>query len=270
MRVICRAKARFLFFSQALALIEQLQMITLQLEGQQVMDIEALQTRFESAYPQDILKWAADTYGDELAVVTSFGPTGIVTLHMLSEIAPDTTVITLDTGLLFPETYELINQVEERFNLNLICVTPKLNVAQQALEYGDALWERNPEQCCQLRKAIPLGEALNGHAAWIAGVRRDQSPQRALTPIISRDKRYGRLKISPLATWTEDMVWGYIRAYELPYNKLHNEGYPSIGCFTCTKAVDGNSYSRAGRWAAIEGKTECGIHVALPGEVGAQ
>jgi len=124
--------------------------------------IEALSSQLEDASPQEILRWATETYGDKLAVVTSFQITGIVTLHMLQDIAPHTPVLTLDTGYLFPETYDLINTLEDQFNLNLTRVTPRQTVAQQARDYGDRLWERNPDRCCHLRKTIPLRDALDG------------------------------------------------------------------------------------------------------------
>ncbi len=227
----------------------------------QEIELGRLQETFEQAYPEEILRWAEATFRSKLAVVTSFGPTGIVTLHMISQIAPETPVLTLDTGLLFAETYDLMKEVEERLGLKVIGVRPELTVEEQAARHGDALWERDPDKCCYVRKTVPLGKALDGYAAWIAGIRRDQSPQRALTPIIARDLRYGLLKINPLATWTEEMVWTYIHAHELPYNRLHDQGYPSIGCRTCTRAVLGEGYSREGRWGQ-SAKTECGIHLA--------
>ncbi|HLY27146.1 MAG TPA: phosphoadenylyl-sulfate reductase [Aggregatilineales bacterium] len=225
-------------------------------------DLHNLNANFESAYPQDVLRWAADTFGLKLATVTSFQPTGIVTLHMLSEIAPETPVLTLDTGLLFPETYALMDELEARLNLRLIRVRPEQTVDEQASQYGAALWERNPDRCCELRKVVPLDRALVGYDAWITGLRRDQSKGRAETPIVSWDRKYQKVKLSPLATWTEDMIWTYIQAYELPYNELHDRGYPSIGCYPCTQAVAPDATdARAGRWAAST-KTECGIHVA--------
>jgi len=232
------------------------------------IEIAALQRRFEEAYPQDVLRWATETYGQGLAVVTSFGPTGIVTLHMLSEIAPDTPVLTLDTGLLFPETYALMDEIEGRLGLNLIRVKPELTLNEQATQHGSALWESNPDLCCNLRKTVPLGKALDGYAAWISGLRRDQSSQRASTPIIALQAKYNRIKLNPLANWTEEMVWTYIRAYDLPYNSLHDQGYPSIGCLTCTRTTEGDGYSRNGRWSN-SGKTECGIHLdpVGPGEI---
>jgi phosphoadenosine phosphosulfate reductase len=228
-----------------------------------VHDLEALNTEFESAYPQDVLRFAAETYGEGLVVVTSFQPTGIVTLHMLSEIAPDTTVLTLDTGLLFPETYALMDELEARLGLNVIRIRPAQTVAQQNDTYGTELWDREPDTCCNLRKTVPLNRALEGYTAWITGLRRDQSAGRKVTPIISWDSKYEKVKLSPFATWTEEMVWTYLHAHDLPYNKLHDQNYPSIGCFPCTHPVAPDAADkRAGRWTKHE-KTECGIHITI-------
>ncbi|MBZ0299017.1 MAG: phosphoadenylyl-sulfate reductase [Anaerolineae bacterium] len=223
--------------------------------------IAHLQHDFESAHPQDILQWATQQFGDSLAVVTSFQPTGIVTLHMLSEMAPHTAIITLDTEFLFPETYALIDRVESLFNLNLIRVRPELTIDQQAAAYGDKLWVRNPDQCCHMRKTLPLKDALVGYSAWVTGVRRDQSSRRSSTAIINWDSRYNLVKLCPFANWTEDMVWTYIQAHDLPYNELHDRGYPSIGCLHCTQAVTDGADPRSGRWAMHQ-KTECGIHIS--------
>jgi phosphoadenosine phosphosulfate reductase len=225
-------------------------------------DVTALQQRFEKAYPQDILRWAAQIYGQKLVVVTSFQPTGIVTLHMLSEIAPDTPVVTIDTGLLFPETYALMDELEARLNLKIIRAQSEITVEHQEQLYGDKLWERQPDFCCHLRKTKVLQSTLLNYDAWITGLRRDQSNERADVPIISEDRRFGLMKLSPFATWTEDMIWTYINAYELPYNPLHEQGYPSIGCFPCTQPVLEGQDQRSGRWAN-RAKTECGIHVQL-------
>jgi len=223
-------------------------------------ELQRLNAEFETATPNTILRWAAQTYGSKLAVVTSFQPTGIVTLHILSQIAPATPVLTLDTELLFPETYTLMDDLEKRLNLKLIRVKPALSVEQQAQQYGAALWERDPDACCQIRKVAPLGPALSHYDAWITGLRRDQSG-RASTPIVSWDKKYQKVKICPFANWTEDLMWLYINGHELPYNALHDRGYPSIGCNTptCTQpATEGSE--RSGRWVNSQ-KTECGIHV---------
>ncbi len=228
-------------------------------------DLEELNREFDSWHPQQILRWAVEEYGQELAVVTSFQPAGIATLHMLHELHTPVTVLTLDTGLLFPETYALIDEVEALFNLNLVRVRPALTVQEQEWEYGAELWKRTPDTCCQLRKVTPLGPALAGFDAWITGLRRDQ-PGRAKTPIIGWDSKYQKVKLSPCANWTEEMIWMYIDVHELPYNPLHDQGYPSIGCntLTCTQPVFDNEDSRSGRWINHTNKTECGIHMTLP------
>ncbi len=225
--------------------------------------IEALAQGLESASPQDILRWSCAAFGRRLAIVTSFQITGIATLHMLQAIAPRTPVLTLDTGLLFPETLDLITQLETRFELDLRRVKPRQTLKQQARDYGDRLWERNPDRCCHIRKTIPLREALHGFEAWVAGLRRDQSEARAHTPVVSRDRRNGLIKIAPFANWTGAQVWDYIHAHDLPYNALHDQGYPSIGCWTCTHPALTKDDSRGGRWARHD-KTECGIHMPAP------
>lgn len=227
-------------------------------------EIEYLQSQFENAHPQDILRWAIEAYGKQLVVVTSFQATGIVTLHMMKEITDNFQVITLDTGLLFPTSYQLIADIEQLLDISVQRIQPQLSLPKQAREYGSLLWETDPNQCCHLRKTLPLHDALQDYDAWITGIRRDQSSTRAQTPIITWDERNGLVKLAPFATWTEEMIWTYIEAYELPSNPLHQQGYPSIGCYTCTLAAKGNDM-RSGRWAGTT-KTECGIHFDLLAE----
>lgn len=224
-------------------------------------ELKHYQTELDTAYPQDILKWAHERYGDKLVVVTSFQITGIVTLHMLRQITDNVQVMTLDTGLLFPETYQLIDDVESALDITVQRIKPTLSLPTQAREHGSLLWETNPNQCCNLRKTIPLHDALQPYSAWVTGLRRDQSPTRANTPVIDWDTRNDMLKVMPFATWTEDMLWTYLNAHDLPYNPLHDRGYPSIGCYTCTLSGKG----RDGRWSNTA-KTECGIHVPLVSE----
>lgn len=221
-------------------------------------EIEALQTQFETASPQAILQWSATHFGPNIVTVTSFQPTGIATLHMLQTIAPHMPILTLDTDLLFPETYALINTLERRFDLRLQRVKAAITLEEQARLYGENLWQHDPDLCCDLRKVQPLNAALRPYAAWITGLRRDQSARRAQTPIISWDPRHAMLKLCPFANWTASMVCGYLHAHDLPYNPLHDHGYPSIGCFPCTAPVTEGD-TRSGRWAA-HAKTECGIH----------
>lgn len=221
-------------------------------------ELTAIQDTLETATPQHVLHWAAQTFGDGLAVVTSFQITGIATLHMLHAIAPKTVVLTLDTGLLFDETYDLIAEVQRRCNPNLRILRPELDVGQQAEHYGPALWQRDPDACCNMRKTMPLQHALGGFDAWLTGLRRDQSPARAQTPVVGWSNRYNAYKICPFANWTNEMVWNYIQAHDLPYNTLYDDGYQSIGCWPCTKRSTADN-PRAGRWANTD-KTECGIH----------
>ena len=223
-------------------------------------NIPQWQTQLEPQPPQAILRHAVAQFGERLAVVTSFQITGVVTLHMLQAIAPRVRVYTLDTGLLFPETYTLMDALEQRWNLNLIRVQPEQSVAQQAEQHGDALWERNADLCCHLRKVVPLRDVLTDCDAWISGVRRDQSLTRAQTPIVKWDECNEMVKYNPFATWTDEMLWTYIHVHDLPYNDLYDQGYPSIGCAPCTQSVQNAQDGRAGRWVN-QTKTECGIHV---------
>jgi phosphoadenosine phosphosulfate reductase len=210
----------------------------------------AFMDNHEFTSPQDVLRWTVDTYGSKLAITTSFQPSGIVILHMLQPIAPHIDVLTIDTGLLFPETYRLMDEVEAKFHLNLLRIRPKT----------EPIWQDDPDLCCHLRKVLPLGEALQGYDAWVVGLRRDQSSNRSQTPVVQRDKKYGKIKIAPLATWMEAMVWTYIHAHNLPYNPLHDQSYPSIGCFPCTQPVAPDADDRrTGRWSNLA-KNECGIH----------
>jgi phosphoadenosine phosphosulfate reductase len=224
--------------------------------------LPALNEKFEQAYPQAVLRWAVETFGDKLAVVTSFQPTGIVTLHMLQDIAPQVPVLTLDTGLLFDETCTLIDTLEEQLALNLHRIQPEYTVEEQAEKFGPRLWEHDSDACCHMRKVLPLKQALKGYQAWFTGLRRDQSARRANTPIVEWDERNEQFKIAPFATWTEEMIWTYMQTYELPYNELHDRNYPSIGCWPCTRPVDPDSGDkRGGRWTGSS-KTECGIHTS--------
>jgi len=224
-------------------------------------EIDQLNQQFERESPKALLRWALNIFGESLAIVTSFQPTGMVILSMLDELKARPAVFTIDTGLLFPETYAVMDEAEKRFNLNLVRVQPKMSVAHQSQRYGDKLWQTDTEHCCQIRKVEPLDEALQGYGAWVSGLRRDQ-PGRASTPLIKWDNKHKMVKLSPLALWDEATVWAYVNGYELPYNALHDQGYASIGCRpeTCTQASANGGDSRSGRWVNT-GKTECGIHL---------
>ncbi|WLR60551.1 phosphoadenylyl-sulfate reductase [Guptibacillus hwajinpoensis] len=209
----------------------------------------------------EVLEWAYQIYQDDIVYACSFGVEGVVLIDLISRINQNAKIVFLDTGLHFDETYELINKVKAKYpSLNIKLKQPKESVAEQALSKGDALWERDPGKCCNLRKVIPLHEELDHVSAWISGLRREQSPLRQKTNYFNRDDKFQAIKVCPLIHWTWKDVWRYVYEKDLPYNPLHDKGYPSIGCAVCTERVLEGSDSRAGRWANQE-KTECGLHL---------
>lgn len=208
----------------------------------------------------DVLAWAFDEYREDIVYACSFGAEGVVLIDLISGIKPDAKVVFLDTGLHFEETYTLIDKVRERYpQLDLEMATPKLTVEEQADEYGDKLWQRDPNLCCAMRKTEPLKRALKGKKAWISGLRREQSPTRKNTPFIHIDKKFQLVKICPLIYWSWDDILEYIDENEIPYNELHDNGYPSIGCAPCTQPAKNPEDMRSGRWSGFT-KTECGLH----------
>jgi phosphoadenosine phosphosulfate reductase len=207
------------------------------------------------------LRWAVDEFGPTLAVACSFGGvTGMAVLDMLVGIDPSIPVYYLDTGLLFPETYEHIATAAAYYGITPIAVKPALALSEQAYEHGPALWERDPDRCCALRKVAPQHEFLRHYRAWVTGIRRDQTSSRESVDQVGYDEKFGLVKISPFANWTEGQVWEYVRERGVPYNPLHDRGYPSVGCAPCTRAVRSGEDARAGRWSGTL-KTECGLHV---------
>jgi phosphoadenosine phosphosulfate reductase len=221
-------------------------------------ELEALSRAFETSSPQDIVRWAVDTFGDGLSVGASFGgASGMAILHMAASLKPNVHVFVLDTDYLFEETHENMRQSVPALGLeNVNVYKSKLTHEEQAREYGSALWMRDPDLCCELRKIEPNRRALEGKTAWISGLRRDQSESRGTTPILSWNQKFGVVKINPLANWDEKQTWAYILENKIPYNPLLDHGYSSIGCYNCTVAgVQG----RAGRWQGFD-KDECGLH----------
>ena len=215
--------------------------------------------RFEEAEPEAVLRWALETYAPRICLACSFGAEDMVLLHMGARLRPGLDVFYLDTGLLFDETYRLIEQVAAAYPVRILRVQPELSLDQQARRFGEALWTREPDRCCALRKVDPLRRFLQGYRAWITGVRRQQSPSRARARAVEWDGRFGLVKVNPLVRWSRDDVWRYIREHGVPYNPLHDRGYPSIGCRPCTTAVRPGEDERAGRWRGWA-KTECGLH----------
>lgn len=226
---------------------------------QQISDTFPIEDETKGA--RSVLEWAYGAYqSEEIVYASSFGAEAIVLIDLIQQIKADARIVFLDTGLHFPETYEVIDKIEARFpSLRIERKQPKLSLDEQAEQYGSALWKRDPNQCCTIRKVIPLRETLTGKQAWISGLRREQSPSRASTEFLNKDDKFRNIKICPLIHWTWDEVWSYIRGNELPYNTLHDHQYPSIGCFPCTQPAAADGDSRAGRWVG-SGKTECGLH----------
>ena len=210
---------------------------------------------FEDATAEEVLAYAVREWHPRLAVACSFQKEASVIVDLIKRIEPRARVFTLDTGLLFAETHDVWSAVEQRYGTP-VEVYRGMSLEAQARRHGDELWVRDPDRCCEIRKVGPLDEALSTLDAWVSGLRRDQSPERAGTPKLGWDERHGKWKLNPLADWSERDVWKYIAEHDLPYHALHDRGYGSIGCTHCTRPGDG----RSGRWAGTE-KDECGIHL---------
>jgi phosphoadenosine phosphosulfate reductase len=218
-----------------------------------------LSAEMEGRQPQDILRWAVGEFQPGLTLACSFGgPTGMALLDMVMRIDPSVEVFYLDTDFLFPETYHLRDVCEQKYGFNLIGYKSLLTPDAQAEQHGAELWTRDPDLCCDLRKVEPNQRALEGKTAWVSGMRRDQSKTRAHVAIVDWDEKFGLVKLNPLAAWDEKQVWSYIMANGVPYNELHDRGYPSVGCTNCTRPVRPGDDPRSGRWAGFD-KEECGI-----------
>lgn len=217
---------------------------------------------FETKPPQDVVAAAIERYRGKIVLACSFGAEDVVLVDMVQRVDPSVPLFYLDTEFLFPDTYATRDRVIERYGLKpaqVVQMKSLLTPQQQAEEHGDALWSREPDRCCQLRKVEPLTRVLRGYDAWITGIRRDQAPSRANAGLIEWDEKFRLVKINPLARWTWADVWTYIKVYEVPYNPLHDQNYPSIGCTHCTVPVAPGDDPRAGRWKNFA-KTECGLH----------
>ena len=208
---------------------------------------------------ETVLRWALQKFGRDVALATGFGAEGCVLIRMLAEIDTNARIFYLDTDLLFPETYELIKKLEARYGVHFEQRTSRLSLAEQAASYGERLWEREPDVCCQLRKVDPLREILSGLKAWITAIRREQTPARAGARVVEQDRKFDLIKINPLAAWSRRDVWRYLKEHDVPYNELYDRGYRSIGCQPCTTLVQIGEEERAGRWRGTA-KTECGLH----------
>jgi phosphoadenosine phosphosulfate reductase len=221
-------------------------------------DLHALDQKFETSDPRDIVAWAVETFSDGLSVGASFGgASGMAILHMTAQLKPNVHVFVLDTDYLFEETQETMRRSVPAIGLtNVNVFKSRLSHEEQAEKHGSALWMRDPDLCCEIRKVEPNTRALESKSAWVSGLRRDQSEGRANIPIVSWAPKFGVVKLNPLANWNEKQTWEYILQNNIPYNPLLDQGYTSIGCYNCTiPGVQG----RAGRWQGFE-KDECGLH----------
>jgi phosphoadenosine phosphosulfate reductase len=208
----------------------------------------------------DVLRWAAERFAPRLGFGTGFGPEGCMLIDIIGRHQLPVDVFTLDTGVFFDETYELWRRLEARYGITIRAVKPELTIAQQGARHGEELWRRDPDACCRMRKVEPLAREAVRFDAWISAIRRDQTSERKTARVVERDGRFGIIKVNPLAGWTNGQVWKHVLDFEVPYNPLHDQGFPSIGCAPCTTAVAEGEDPRSGRWRG-SAKTECGLHL---------
>lgn len=223
-------------------------------------EVERWAEHFEGRPAEEVLAWAGERFASGVVMTSSFGAEGVVVIDHLARLGLRIPVIYLDTGFHFAATEELKEQLRARYDLEIVTAEAELSVAEQDRLHGERLFERDADACCRIRKVEPLRRALAGRSAWIAALRRDQSPTRAGIRVVEWNAKHGLVKINPLAAWTRADVWNYILRRELPYNRLYDEGYASIGCWPCTRPVARGEHERSGRWDGAK-KLECGIHL---------
>lgn len=213
----------------------------------------------ENATPEEIIAYAVETFPN-ITFACSFGAEDVVLVDMLQKVSPKTDIFYLDTDFHFKETYETRDRMAARYpGIPFVEVKPEITPEEQAAQFGEELWKSDANACCNIRKVKPLTNILSKYEAWITGIRRDQAPTRANSKKIEYDTKFGLVKFNPIAGWTSEDVWNYIRENDVIYNPLHDQNYPSIGCEQCTRKVMPGEDPRAGRWAGQE-KTECGLH----------
>jgi phosphoadenosine phosphosulfate reductase len=225
--------------------------------------ILAIQAAAEEWSPQEVLSWAFDTFGEDLAIATAFQAEGMVLIDIASRSRKKFRVFTIDTEFLFPETYGLIDRIEQKYEIKVEKSFSLLSPEEQENTYGAALWAHDPDRCCAMRKVEPLRRKLDELRAWVTSIRRDQTASRRGARKIEWDEKFGLVKVNPIADWTSKQVWRYIAERGVPYNSLHDRNYPSIGCTHCTRAIQPGEDARAGRWSGTN-KTECGLHLIQP------
>jgi phosphoadenosine phosphosulfate reductase len=223
-------------------------------------EIAAANQRLEGESPQAVLRWAVQRFHPRLTMATAFGAEGCCIIHMLADIEPSVRIFNLDTGYQFRETMEVRERIRERYGIDVELVRPELTVEEYEAEHGGPLYGHRPDQCCHDRKILPLRRAVVGYDAWISAIRREQTNHRAAAGVVQWDAKFNLVKVNPLLSWTRKDVWTFLFKHEVPYNPLHDQGYPSIGCWPCTRPVAEGEDERAGRWAGTV-KKECGLHV---------
>lgn len=226
-------------------------------------DLERVQALAEGWTPQQVLSWAFAKYGDKVELATGMGVEGMVLTDMAWRVDPNLKVFTGDTEFLFAETYDLMDRVEKKYGIEIERLYSRLTPEEQERQYGPQLWASDPDQCCAIRKVEPLRRKLATLDAWVTAIRRGQTRERSQIRKIDWDPKFNLIKICPLADWTREQVWNYVFEHDVPYNPLHDQNYPSIGCTHCTRAIQPGEDSRAGRWSGF-GKTECGLHTPEP------
>ena len=228
-------------------------------------EIRDLNNRFEDEHPTEILRWAlTETRLASVAIASAFQAEGTCVIHMATRFLPDVPILFLETGFHFAETLAFKARLTERFGLNVVDLTGDYSVDGQAEAYGPRLYERDPKMCCELNKVVPFARALRDYDAWMTSMRRDSAWTRKNTPIVSQTKLEdggkSLVRVNPIANWTSQDAWAYLKEHDLPSNPLYEMGYASIGCAPCTRMVFPGEDERAGRWSGLL-KTECGIHV---------
>lgn len=213
----------------------------------------------DEASPAKTLHWAFDEFQEGVTIATGFGAEGVALIDMAVRINPRADVFFLDTAFLFPETYRLRRRLEDRYKIEIREFRSEITPQEQERKFGAKLWSTNPDLCCRLRKLEPLKDALQGRRAWITAIRQDQTLERSNARVVEWDYQWRLVKINPLVRWSKQQVWDYIARKNVPFNPLHERGYPSIGCTHCTQPAREGEDDRSGRWSG-RGKKECGMH----------
>ncbi len=225
-------------------------------------EIAAANEHLLTASPEAVLHWAIDRFHPRLMMATAFGAEGCCLIHMLAAIQPSVRIINIDTGYQFVETLELRERIKARYGIEVEYVLPEQTVAEYEAEHGGPLYPHRPDQCCHDRKILPLRRAMERiqPLAWVSAIRKDQTTDRAQADVVRWDPKFNLVKVNPLLNWTKKEIWSFLIKHDVPYNPLHDQGYPSIGCWPCTRAIGPGEDDRAGRWSG-KVKKECGLHV---------